>query len=104
MEHHEVLRAARHRARLSQRELAARTGIAQPTIARIERGLVDPRVGTVDRLLEACGARLSVEPLPGHGIDRTQMRELLLLTPRERVESLRRDAAGLAALDRAVGR
>jgi predicted transcriptional regulator len=32
------LRQARRRVGLSQRDLAARTGIAQPTIARIEGG------------------------------------------------------------------
>lgn len=36
---------------LSQRELALRTGVAQPTIARIEGGRVDPRVTTLERLL-----------------------------------------------------
>ncbi|MCB0971246.1 MAG: helix-turn-helix domain-containing protein [Acidimicrobiales bacterium] len=88
---------------MTQRELSRRTGVAQPTIARIERGLVDPRVGTIDRLLAACGACISVEPVPGYGIDRSQMRELLRLSARERVELLRRDASGLARLDRAVG-
>ena len=78
--------------------------MAQPTIARIEGGLVDPRIGTLDRLLAACGARLLVDPIPGFGVDRTQMRELLKLSPQARVESLRSDAAGLAKLDRALGR
>ena len=89
---------------MTQRELSRRTGVAQPTIARIERGLVDPRVGTLDRLLGACGATLSAETVPGYGVDRSQMRELLKLSPQDRVESLRRDAAGLAMLDRALGR
>ena len=89
---------------MTQRELAHRTGVAQPTIARIERGLVDPRFGTLDRLLVACGASLSVDRVPGYGVDRTQMRELLKLSPQQRLESLRRDAAGLAKLDRALGR
>lgn len=89
---------------MTQRELARRTGVAQPTIARIERGLVDPRIDTLDRLFGACGACLSVEHVPGYGVDRTQMRELLKLTPRARLESLRRDAAGMARLDRALRR
>lgn len=99
-----TLREARRRAGITQRELARRTGVAQPTIARIEGGLVDPRIGTLDRLLAACGARLLVDPIPGFGVDRTQMRELLKLSPQARVESLRSDAAGLAKLDRALGR
>ena len=55
-----------------------------------------------DPLLGASGASLSAAYLPGYGIDRTQMRELLKLSPRERLESLRRDVAGLAKLDRAI--
>ena len=40
---------ARRRAGLTQRQLAAKAGIPQESIARIERGRVDPRVGTLDR-------------------------------------------------------
>ena len=98
------LAEARHRAGLSQRELARRTGVAQPTIARIERGQVEPRIGTLLRLLDECGERLVVERVPGRGIDRTQIRELLRLTPRQRLELLRGDAAGLSRLEKAVRR
>jgi predicted transcriptional regulator len=103
MECSRQLRQVRQRAGLTQRDLAARTGVAQPTIARIERGLVDPRLGTLERLLDACDARLAVERIAGRGVDRTQMRELLKLTPKAPVEALQRDAAGLAALDRSLG-
>ena len=80
-----MLRAARQRASLTQRELAATAGIPQETIARIERGRVDPRVGTLDRLLEGCGYGLESAPRLGIGVDRTQIRELLRLTPSERL-------------------
>lgn len=86
---------------LSQRELALRTGVAQPTIARIEGGRVDPRVTTLDRLLSACGVDLVAVDQPGAGVDRTQIRELLRLRPIERLELLRRDAAGLRRLEEA---
>ena len=98
------LAGCRRRAGLSQRQLAQLTGISQPTIARIERGQVEPRIGTLVRLFDACGGRLVVEPVSGRGIDRTQMRELLRLTPRERLDLLASDAAGLNRLDRLVGR
>lgn len=78
-----MLRYARSRAKLTQRELAYKTGIPQETIARIERGRVDPRIGTLDRLLEGCGFGLEVEPRLGIGIDRTQIRERLKYTPSE---------------------
>ena len=80
-----MLREARARARLTQRQLAAKSGIPQETIARIERGRVDPRLNTLDRLLAACEFGLEVMPRLGIGIDRTQIRELLQLTPSQRL-------------------
>ena len=67
-----MVRYARKRSGLTQRALAAKAGIPQETIARIERGRADPRVGTLDRLLEACEFGLEVMPRLGIGIDRTQ--------------------------------
>jgi transcriptional regulator with XRE-family HTH domain len=80
-----MVRFARSRARLTQRALAAKSGVPQETIARIERGRADPRLKTLDRLLEACGYGLEVEPRLGIGIDRTQIAELLRLTPGQRL-------------------
>jgi transcriptional regulator with XRE-family HTH domain len=80
-----MVRDARSRANLTQRQLSAKAGIPQETIARIERGRVDPRVKTLDRLLEACGYGLESMPRLGIGIDRTQIRALLKLTPSERL-------------------
>ena len=58
----------------------------EETIARIESGRVDPRVGTLDRLLEGCGFGLEHLPRLGIGIDRTTIRRLIELTPSERLE------------------
>jgi transcriptional regulator with XRE-family HTH domain len=80
-----MVREARQRAGLTQRGLAAKAGIPQETIARIERGRTDPRVGTLDRLLEACGYGLESMPRLGIGVDRTQIREMLDLTPSQRL-------------------
>lgn len=91
-----VLRRARRRARLTQRALAYQTGIAQPTVARIEVGSEVPRVDTLARLLRACGETIEVLPRPGVGIDRTGICALLALTPAQRVETLRDEAATLA--------
>jgi len=97
-----ALRDARHRAALTQRQLAAATGIAQPTIARIESGVTDPRVRTLGRLLRACNSEMACQQRPGTGIDRSQFRELLRLSPRERLDLLRTDVAGLRRLEAAV--
>ena len=72
-----MVREARGRAGLTQRQLAARSGIPQETIARIERGRADPRMNTLDRLLAACEFGLEVMPRLGIGIDRTQIHERL---------------------------
>jgi len=97
-----ILRAARRSRRISQRELARRTGVAQPTIARIEAGSADPRLGTLERLLDACGYVIEALPRPGEGVDRSQIRELLELTPRRRLELLRADVEGVDRLERAT--
>lgn len=81
-----MVRYARRRAALTQRGLAAKSGIPQESIARIERGRVDPRVGTLDRLLEACEFGLEALPRLGIGIDRSQIGALLALTPEQRLE------------------
>lgn len=80
-----MVRYARRRAGMTQRELAAKAGIPQETIARIERGRVDPRVGTLDRLLEACAFGLEAVPRLGIGIDRSQFSSALRATPGERL-------------------
>lgn len=85
MEAGNLLWRARRKAGLSQRELSERTGIAQPTIARIESGAASPRYETLGRLLEVCGYELELIPRAGAGIDRTAMRELLAVEPAERL-------------------
>jgi transcriptional regulator with XRE-family HTH domain len=56
-----VLRGLRRRADLSQRQLAARAGVPQATIARIEASTVrDPAWRTVERLVRAMGADVVV--------------------------------------------
>ena len=94
-----LLQAARRRAGKSQRQLAAAAGIPQATIARIESGAVDPRFGTLVRLLRACGYDVESTPLLGQGIDRTHIQTLLDLTPAERLSHAASGAAVLAVLD-----
>ena len=49
---------------LSQRGLAASAGTSQPAIARYESGRAEPRADTLERILAACGQRLSLVPVP----------------------------------------
>jgi len=93
-----LLRYARRAAGLSQRELARRSGIPQPAIARIESGRTSPRSDTVERLLNACGLRLELAPAAGRGVDRTVIRRLLRLTPAERARLAAREGRILARI------
>ena len=90
-----ILRNARRRAGLSQRQLAAAVAIPQPAIARIESGAVVPRVDTLGRLLAGCGERLESRPRLGAGLDRTAIRGLLRLSPGERARLAVEEARNL---------
>ena len=61
----ELLRRARDRRGLSQRDLAAVAGSSQSALSSYERGGRSPTVRTLDRLLAACGlqVRAELEPL-----------------------------------------
>ena len=86
-----LVREARSRAELTQRELATRAGTAQSVVARIEAGQTRPGSGTLRRLLEAAGFELRAElvPLP---ILETHMLEdvarILALTPEQRLREV----------------
>jgi transcriptional regulator with XRE-family HTH domain len=55
---------------MSQERLAKATGIDQAEISRIERDIVDPRLGTYVKLLEGVGLGLRVERLNKGAISR----------------------------------
>ena len=78
--------------------MAERAGVPQATVGRIEAGTVSPRVDTLDHLLRAAHQELRFATRPGIGIDRSQIRELLRLTARQRLDLAVRDAEGLSRL------
>jgi transcriptional regulator with XRE-family HTH domain len=87
-----LVRRARERAGLSQRELASRAGTAQSVVSRIEGGLTDPSTGTLLGLLEAAGFDLAAELRPvavagTHMLD--DVDRILALTPEERLIEIR---------------
>ena len=81
-----VLRAARARAGITQRELAVRAGTRQATISRLESGAEAPTLARLERLLAVMGfrLRLEVERL-GHDLDPGALRAARSLTPAERL-------------------
>jgi transcriptional regulator with XRE-family HTH domain len=94
-----LVRTARRRKGLTQRDLADRTGIPQPMISSIERGLQDPRYSTVERILAAVDQEIDVIDRAGRGVDRTQFVESLRLRPLQR---LRNGVSASLAIDRLV--
>ena len=52
--------AARAKKGLSQNELSKLTGIDQSDISKIERGVANPSIGTLNRIAEALGAQLEI--------------------------------------------
>lgn len=57
----EVMSAARISRGLSQTEVAARMGTSQSAVARLEAGLSDPRLSTLERYALALHGHLAVE-------------------------------------------
>jgi transcriptional regulator with XRE-family HTH domain len=98
-----LLREARRRAGLTQRELAKRAGTAQSVVARIERGLRDPSWQTLERLIAAAGfsfhAELTLRPTADSHMLQDVAR-VLSLTPEERLAEVRNVSTFLAATRR----
>lgn len=92
-----ILRYARRRAGLTQRELAARAHVPQPAIARIESGAVSPRLRTLLPLIEVTGLALEIAPRIGDGVDRTLIRSSLSRSPEDRIRAASAAARNLAA-------
>jgi transcriptional regulator with XRE-family HTH domain len=98
-----VLREARTRAGLSQRELADRAGTAQSVIARIEGGTSSPTWQTLSRLLATAGFSLDVTLRPTkRGLSHmlADVPRILRLTPEERLIERRNTARFIAAARR----
>lgn len=96
-----LLRHARKRAGLTQRALAAKAGVPQPYVARIESSGADPTVSSLSRLLRACNTTLEALPGSGEGVDRTLIREMLSRSPRERLATMPAEAEWMRVLTNA---
>jgi transcriptional regulator with XRE-family HTH domain len=83
-----LVREARRRAGLTQRELAERAGTTQSAIARLESGKTSPSFETVRRLLKLCGFSLLVQLEPYDDSDLAQAKAALRRTPDERLDQL----------------
>lgn len=84
----DLVREARRRAGLTQRELAARAGTTQSSIARLETAQTNPSFDLVVRLIKLCGFRLDVFLDPYDDSDLAQAEALKPLRVEERVDRL----------------
>jgi transcriptional regulator with XRE-family HTH domain len=86
----QILRDARRRAGVSQRRLAIRTGIAAPSISRIENGRESPSFERFAICLEALGFEPAIElyELEGSEADPVHLAAEAQQTPSQRLESL----------------
>jgi transcriptional regulator with XRE-family HTH domain len=83
----QLLREARERHGVSQKQLAARASTTQSAISRIERDKVSPSVETLGELLYLLGEDLALGAEPrDSGIDRTLNQANLSLTSALRVK------------------
>jgi len=85
----QLLREARLRHGLTQRQLAIRARTSQAAISRIERGVVSPTVEMLARLLDLLGEELMLEASPvDYGHDRTLLAQNLERTVAERIQHM----------------
>jgi transcriptional regulator with XRE-family HTH domain len=101
----EVVKMVRHRAGLTQAEVASRCGTTQSAIARIERGGSEPSMTRVESIARACGFDVNVSITPIDTNEEETFRRNLLLSPEERMQRVvnagRFIMAGRSAMTRA---
>lgn len=94
-----IIAEARSRAGLGLRELARLAGTSHATLARYESGEVDPRMGTVERIVAACGFELRIL-LDAPDTSQVRLERVMAsMTPGDRLRSV----AAVDALRRSVG-
>ena len=84
----QFVREARRRAGMTQAQLAARSGVSQATIARIETGAVSPSLERVQSLVRAAGFDLEIHVVPIDDDAWVLAQQNLLLTPDERLRKM----------------
>jgi transcriptional regulator with XRE-family HTH domain len=98
----DLVREARKRSGLSQRELGERAGTTQSAIARIETGRSTPSFDAVLRLVRLCGLDLDIMLVERDDSDWIQAQELLKLSSDERLALAIRTANTMLAIQGAA--
>jgi transcriptional regulator with XRE-family HTH domain len=98
-----LLRTARARSGLTQRDLARRAQTAQSVVARIEQGTTSPTWETLGRLLAAAGFELDALlgfPIAESSHMLSDVPRILRLSPEERLLELRNASRLMVAAKR----
>ncbi len=90
----ELIREARLRAGLTQKQLSELTGRERTVIARWEQGAISPPIDSLMQIIQACGFDLPLNLVPVDESADRELHEALLETPSERVEWLLRQRHG----------
>jgi transcriptional regulator with XRE-family HTH domain len=98
----DLLREARLRAGLTQKELARRAGTSQSAIARWESGAVQPSLERLRELIRACGLELTLGIANYDDSYDEWIERYLDLTPEERVRQAIERAAVVREIQAAV--
>ena len=90
---------------MTQVELAARAGLTQSAVARLERGGSNPTIATLANVIAATGHRLTLaaEPLRA-SFDDQQLLERLAMTPAGRLANFTASSRNLGAMVRRARR
>lgn len=83
-----MVREARRRAGLTQRQLAQRAGVTQPTVARIEAGEVAASLERIVELVRAAGFDLDIRVVPLDEDGFALAEQNLARSPDERLDAL----------------
>lgn len=98
----ELVREARKRAGLSQRELAELMGTTQAVVARWETGVRSPTLERVHEAVRACGFDLAMRIVPRDDEHALLIADALRLSPGERLDRLAQATGAVQGLRRVV--
>jgi transcriptional regulator with XRE-family HTH domain len=100
-----LIRKARLDAGITQAVLAARAGLTQSAVARLERGDANPTVATLDNVIAATGHRLILAAEPHRAsFDEAQLLERLAMSPAQRLAAFTASSRNLDATARRARR
>jgi len=88
------IRITRNALRMSQAELARRAGVNKANLVGIEKGKIDPRLGTLRKVFDALSCDLLVEPRP-----RQPLNEILRAKARSVARKRLEQSMGTMALE-----